>query len=73
MYISLVTLKHLQTAVRAKQQNLVLKPKMWENISLYSLKVITLENPRLLDGGHWQIMVATVSCPVTCQSPSYNL
>lgn len=70
MYISLVTLKHLhcQTAVRTKQQNFVLKPKMCENISLYSLNVITVEKPQLLDGGHWHRMVATVSCPVTCLS-----
>lgn len=42
---------------------------MWENISLYSLNVITLEKPQLLDGEHWQRMVATVSCPVTGLSP----
>lgn len=47
MHTSLVTLKHLhcQTAVRTKQQNLVLKPKMWETISFYSLNVITVEKP----------------------------
>lgn len=38
---------------------------MRETISLYSLNVITVEKPSVLDGGHWQRVVATVSCPVT--------
>ena len=41
---------------------------MWENISLYSLNVITVEKPQVLDGGHWQRKVTTVGCPVTCLS-----